>query len=135
MFDPNQLNLLLAGLGPWGIVIGIGVTILAQWAKRRMDSPKPAPAPAPAPVEPSPAPAPNVPVEPRFPALARLRELLKSLPLKDIIPLILPLILEKKAATSGPVVMYGNVPVPTPPTDPVEDDLVRILHEATAPGK
>lgn len=135
MFDPNQLNLLLAGLGPWGIFIGIGVTLLSQWAKKRM-SPSPPPAPVPAPA-PSPVPAPVDPVapEPRFPALARLRELLKSLPLKDIIPLILPLILEKKAATSGPVVMYGNVPVPTPPTDPVEDDLVRILHEATAPGK
>src|ERR1044071_9467389 len=33
--DLSQLNALLAGLGPWGILVGVGLTILAQWAKRK----------------------------------------------------------------------------------------------------
>lgn len=54
--DLNQLPALLAGLGPWGIVIGVGVTLLAQWLRNRVSPSNPSPQPGPLP-QPRPGPS------------------------------------------------------------------------------
>jgi hypothetical protein len=45
VIDLTNLNALLAGLGPWGILIGAGLTIGVNWFRNRRN-PQPAPAPA-----------------------------------------------------------------------------------------
>ncbi len=40
--DLEALNAMLASLGPWGVFAGVVITLLAQWAKRRI-SPAPLP--------------------------------------------------------------------------------------------
>lgn len=37
--DLSQLNAMLAGLGPWGILIGVGLTFLVQWLKGKQGQP------------------------------------------------------------------------------------------------
>jgi hypothetical protein len=81
--DLNALNAALAGLGPWGVLIGVGLTFGAQWLRAKMKQPA-APtspvAPPVAPAEPIPAPPSAPPVhdapEPKRPLLDALNAVL-----------------------------------------------------------
>jgi hypothetical protein len=53
----DALSQLLAGLGPWGVAIGIALTVGGQWVRNRMQPTAPAP-----PVTPAPAAGPAAPV-------------------------------------------------------------------------
>lgn len=66
--DLNALNAALAGLGPWGVLIGIGLTFGAQWLRARMQQQAAPSAPANpvAPAVPTPD-APALPVAPSSP--------------------------------------------------------------------
>lgn len=37
--DLSQLQAALAGLGPWGIVLGVAITLAVQWYKGRQPAP------------------------------------------------------------------------------------------------
>jgi hypothetical protein len=82
--DLNALNAALAGLGPWGVLIGVALTFGAQWLRARMKQPSGPVSPnASAPVRPSSPPAPEVPVgpsvtEPKQPLLDALNALLTT---------------------------------------------------------
>lgn len=68
----DALSAFLASLGPWGILIGAALPILAQFLRNRI-------APAPAPVPPAPVPEPKpVPKPSDTPVLDLLLLLLKS---------------------------------------------------------
>jgi hypothetical protein len=45
--DPllSSLSGLLTGLGPWGVLIGAGLTLAAQYVRNRVSPPSPHPAP------------------------------------------------------------------------------------------
>jgi len=86
--DLNALNAALAGLGLWGVLIGVALTFGAQWLRARMKQPSAPSVPAPAlpvapvaPAIPNANPTPRAPVvplvpEPKRPLLDALNALL-----------------------------------------------------------
>lgn len=85
MVDLDPLMTLLAGLGPWGLLIGAGITLGLQWLAKRRN---------PTPVDPD---KPTDPTAPKRPILDALMEFLR-------------LFLEKKSA--APKVQFGEAPKP-----------------------
>jgi hypothetical protein len=64
MLDLSAVTAVLAGLGPWGLLAGVVLTLGVQWAKKKFPHlvpgkpspvPEPGPAPAPNPSDPIPA--------------------------------------------------------------------------------
>lgn len=51
--DLSAVQTLLDGLGPWGVLIGIGLTFLAKYLQAKVNPVAPSPAPSPAPDAPS----------------------------------------------------------------------------------
>lgn len=109
--DLSPLSALLAGLGPWGLLIGAAIPLVVNLLRNRLN-PAPAPAPGPAPVPgpaptPVPAPAPAPSGRPILDALAKL------------LPLLLSSLLAKRA---GPVesVVFGDEPEPDLEAEDVE---------------
>jgi hypothetical protein len=74
--DLTPLLTALSALGPWGIVAGIGITLLLQFLRNRLGKPA-----APLVPLPNPSPATNPqPLDKQFPLLARLAQVLGITP-------------------------------------------------------
>lgn len=98
--DLAALQTALAGLGPWGILIGAGIAVAVQWFRNRNAQPTPGP-------NPGPQPAPNG----GTPLLDALLNLIKLRLLKKVQP-----------------VSYGAA-APTPPAD-VDDATIEAMLRA-----
>lgn len=75
----DVLNSALAGLGPWGLVAGAFLTIVAQRLQARLNSKTPVPVPVPVTPAPTPVPPPSVPVLSNRPILNLLLHSLLTL--------------------------------------------------------
>lgn len=110
--DLTPLLSALNGLGPWGIAVGVALTIAFQFWQKRNPAPEP-----PKPIDPAPAPLPVLPD-------------LANRPLIDLALKLLPLLLARKAA---PVATYGAAQAEH--ANAVEDELVKLVARAVDRGE